>query len=239
VTYSTDVGNSNRCLAGGDCAGIVVARGDGTGTAAGFSPGTPVFGLAPGCLGSHVRCSPLSMAPMPPHLSPEQAATCPTVFITVDAVLRQCIQLQPGEVLMLPAGAGGVGLAGMQMARALGATTVATAGSPSKRALLRSLGAQHVSGSRDTAYVEDLAVATRGGVHAVLNTLTSPGMVSSAAALLRAGGRFVEIGKRDVTSVARLGQDRPDVHYGFVAMDFMPAAVLGGGYVQLHTSFDA
>ena len=99
-----------------------------------------------------------------------------------------------------------------------------TAGSPSKRALLRSLGAQHVSGSRDTAFVEDLVLAAGGGggVHAVLNTLTSPGMVSSAAALLRIGGRFVEIGKRDVTSPGRLAQERPDVGYGFVAMDFMP-----------------
>ena len=44
-----------------------------------------------------------------------QAATCPTVFITADAVLRQCIQLQRGEVLLLPAAAGGVGLAGMQV----------------------------------------------------------------------------------------------------------------------------
>ena len=100
---------------------------------------------------------------------------------------------------------------------------MATAGSPSKRALLRSLGAQHVSGSRDTAYVEELAAAvSAGGVHVVLNTLTSPGMVASAAALLCTGGRFVEIGKRDVTSVARLAQERPDLSYGFVAMDFMP-----------------
>jgi NADPH:quinone reductase-like Zn-dependent oxidoreductase len=115
-----------------------------------------------------------------------------------------------------------------QVARALGATVVTTAGSPSKRALLRSLGAQHVSGSRDTAFVEDLALVAGGGVHAVLNTLTSPGMVSSAAALLRIGGRFVEIGKRDVTSPGRLAQERSDVGYGFLAMDFMPAAVLGG-----------
>ena len=115
-----------------------------------------------------------------------------------------------------------------QVARALGATVVTTAGSPSKRALLRSLGAQHVSGSRDTAFVEDLALVAGGGVHAVLNTLTSPGMVSSEAALLRIGGRFVEIGKRDVTSPGRLAQERSDVGYGFLAMDFMPAAVLGG-----------
>jgi len=111
--------------------------------------------------------------------------------------------------------------------RALGASAITTAGSPSKRALLRGMGAQHVSGSRDTAYVQDLAAAHPACAHVVLNTLTSPGMVSSAAALLRAGGRFVEIGKRDVTSVARLAQERPDVVYGLLAIDFLPPAVLG------------
>lgn len=114
-----------------------------------------------------------------------------------------------------------------QAAHALGASTVTTAGSPSKRALLRSLGAQHVSNSRDTAYVEDLTAAHTEGAHVVLNTLTSPGMVSSAAALLRPGGRFVEIGKRDVTSVNRLVQERPDVGYSLLAIDFLPGAVLG------------
>eukprot|EP00983_Pelagomonas_calceolata_P062649 1147376-Pelagomonas_calceolata.AAC.1 len=115
----------------------------------------------------------------------------------------------------------------MQVVRSLGGTAITTAGSPSKRALLRGLGGQHVSGSRDLAYVQDLAAAHPGGAHIVLNTLTSPGMVSSAAALLRAGGRFVEIGKRDVSSTLRMAQERPDVNYGFVALDFIPPAVLG------------
>jgi hypothetical protein len=90
------------------------------------------------------------------------------------------------------------------------------------------MGAQHVSGSRDTAYVSDLTAAHPGGAHVVLNTLTSPGMVSSAASLLRVGGRFVEIGKRDVTSAARMAQERPDVGYGLLAIDFLPPEVLGG-----------
>lgn len=56
------------------------------------------------------------MAPMPPEcVSFEEAATCPTVFITVDAVLRQAACLQPGEQLFVPAAAGGVGLAAMQV----------------------------------------------------------------------------------------------------------------------------
>jgi len=163
------------------------------------------------------------MVPLPPGcISFEEAATMPTVFSTVHLVLSSATALAGGESVFLPAAAGGVGLAALQLARAHGAKLVATAGSPSKRAMLRGLGVSDVAGSRSTAFVEELAATNSGGVHVVLNTLTSPGMVSAAASLLRVGGRFVEIGKRDVTSTVRVAQERPDVSYGFVAVDFLP-----------------
>jgi hypothetical protein len=48
-------------------------------------------------------------------------------------------------------------------------------------------------------------------VDVVLNSLTSPGMVAGSLALLGPGGRFVEIGKRDIWSAAAVARDRPDV----------------------------
>jgi NADPH:quinone reductase-like Zn-dependent oxidoreductase len=80
-----------------------------------------------------------------------------------------------------------VGLAALQVLQALGASAICTAGSPSKRTLLRSLGVVHVVGSRDTHFTE--AVAQLGGVDVVLNSLTSPGMVAGSLAVLRPGGR--------------------------------------------------
>ena len=56
----------------------------------------------------------------------------------------------------------------------------------------------------------------------MLNTLTSPGMVSASLALLLGGGRFVEISKRDVVGSARMKQDRPDVDAMMLAVDFLP-----------------
>jgi NADPH:quinone reductase-like Zn-dependent oxidoreductase len=56
----------------------------------------------------------------------------------------------------------------------------------------------------------------------VLNSLTSPGMVGGALALLRRGGRLVEIGKRDVWSGAAVAAQRPDVAYSLLAVDFLP-----------------
>jgi len=99
-----------------------------------------------------------------------------------------------------------------------------TAGSPAKRSLLRSLGVSTVVASRDTSFVSDLAVA--GGVDVVLNSLTSPGMVSGSLSVLRRGGRFVEIAKRDIWAPAAVAAERPDVAYSLLAVDFLPASGL-------------
>jgi NADPH:quinone reductase-like Zn-dependent oxidoreductase len=143
---------------------------------------------------------------MPTNLGFEEAATTPTVCITVDCAFRQSAAVQPGDRVLVHAAAGGVGLAAMQLIEAMGAVTVATAGSPNKRALVRSLGAQQVLGSRDTSFVSEAAEV--GGVSVVLNSLTSSGMVAGSLAALSAGGRFVEISKRDIWSAARVAQGK-------------------------------
>ncbi|KAJ9518952.1 hypothetical protein QJQ45_026209, partial [Haematococcus lacustris] len=218
-------------LPGGDCAGVVAMAGDSSGSSRALPAGTPVFGLAGGCLGSHVVCSAHTVVPMPPHLTYEQAATLPTNAITIDTVLRQAAGLQPGQGLLLPAAAGGVGLMAVQAAAATGAVVYATAGSAAKRHLLRAAGVHSVANSRSTSFVEEVVLAPSAGlqlaaVHVVLNNLTTPGWVSAALSLLQPGGSFVEIGKRDVFSAARLAQERPDVRYSFVAVDLMPEPVL-------------
>jgi NADPH:quinone reductase-like Zn-dependent oxidoreductase len=217
---------------GGDCSGVVIAAGEPS--SGGVQPGDAVFGLATGSLGSHVVASALTLVPVPANVSAEAAATMPTVFITVDAALSQVAALRPGERLLLPAAAGGVGLAGIQLAQALGAEALATAGSPAKRSLLRSLGVGAVASSRGLGCFGDLALATGGaGADVVLNSLTSPGMVGGALALLRRGGRLVEIGKRDVWSGAAVAAQRPDVAYSLLAVDFMSEAGLHAAMVRL------
>ena len=227
---------------GSDCSGIVLSSGPALGpgqssqTTAfpqGLLPGSAVFGLAGGSLGSHVVASCMALAPMPPCLSFEAAATAPTVFITTDAVLRQAAGLEPGETVFLPAAAGGVGLAALQEVASLGGMVVATAGGPPKRAYLRALGINRVANSRDMSFVEDLLLQFGEGVDVVLNTLTSPGLVSSAASMLKRGGRFIEIGKRDIFAAARLAQERPDVTFGYVAVDFLPEPSLHSAMQRL------
>ena len=74
----------------------------------------------------------------------------------------QCLDLPVGQWLasvqvLVHAGTGGVGLAAVQVAQAMGAAVVATAGSAAKRALLRQMGVTAAAGSRDTEFASTLA----------------------------------------------------------------------------------
>ena len=189
---------------GGDCAGVVADVGPSVDGDPALAVGQPVFGLAAGSLGSHVHASAKTIALMPANLTFEAAATMPTVFITVDTALNQLAAAGPTDRVLVHAAAGGVGLAAMQVIAAAGATPMATAGSPAKRALLHSLGVQHVLGSRDTEFAAELAEL--GGASVVLNSLTSAGMVAGSLAAMTVGGRFVEISKRDIWSPQRVAQ---------------------------------
>ncbi|GAX83383.1 hypothetical protein CEUSTIGMA_g10808.t1, partial [Chlamydomonas eustigma] len=200
---------------GGDCSGTVLSSST-------LPPGTSVFGLAAGCLGTLVHCHPDTMVVMPEQLSFEQAATMPTVFMTAHMAFDKATIMQSGHKVLVHAAAGGVGLASLQVLRDRGAVMVATAGGPPKRGLLRSLGSNHVSGSRDTSFIEELVLGCKG-MDVILNTLTSPGLVSAALSLINEGGSLVEISKRDIWYSGRAAQERPDVHFSMVAVDFLPS----------------
>lgn len=64
-----------------------------------------------------------------------------------------------------------------------------------------------------------------GPADAAVNSLTSPGMVAATLACLGKHGRLAEISKRDIWSPARVAQERSDVAYKLVAIDFLPVAV--------------
>lgn len=220
---------------GGDFSGILTGGTikDGARTVA--EPGDPVFGLAQGCLGSHVMTSSKLVAPITTSLTYEEAATLPTVFVTVDVALGCLSSIKHGSRVLVHAAAGGVGLAAMQMASEANATVIATAGSPFKRSVLRNLGIDIVLGSRDLQFAEELFAACHGeeGIDVLLNTLTSPGFVSSSLSVLRLGGQLVEISKRDIWSVSRVLQERPDVIYNLLAVDFMSGSAIHASLMRI------
>ncbi|MEU4211565.1 SDR family NAD(P)-dependent oxidoreductase [Streptomyces sp. NPDC026206] len=180
---------------GMECAGTVEATGPGVTTVA---VGDRVFGLAPGTFASHVVTSEHALGRMPDRMTFTEAATLPVVFLTVHYALGHLARLAAGETVLVHGGTGGVGLAALQFARRRGAHVIATAGNTIKRDLLRMLGVEHVLDSRSLRFAEDVREITGGrGVDVVVNSLAGAAIQRGLEAL-RPGGRFIELGKRDI-----------------------------------------
>ncbi|WP_336319734.1 SDR family NAD(P)-dependent oxidoreductase [Streptomyces lavendofoliae] len=178
-----------------ECAGDVIAVGEGV---TDLAVGDRVFAFGHGTLASHVRVRTEQTGRIPSGMSYNEAATLAAVHLTVQHSLETCARLGAGETILVHGGAGGIGLATLQYAQRVGATVIATAGSPAKRDLLRVLGAAHVFDSRSLSFTDDVRAVTEGrGVDVVLNSLAGEAMTRSLECL-RPGGRFVELGKRDI-----------------------------------------
>jgi acyl transferase domain-containing protein/NADPH:quinone reductase-like Zn-dependent oxidoreductase/acyl carrier protein len=127
------------------------------------------------------------------------AATAPIAFLTAYYALVDLAELRPGESVLIHAGAGGVGMAAVQIARSIGAEVFSTA-SPAKWVALEELGVdrEHLASSRDLDFRERFLAATEGrGVDVVLNALAGD-FIDASLDLLARGGRFIEMGKADL-----------------------------------------
>ena len=184
-----------------ECAGRVVRVGP---DVEGFAVGDPVLAFAKAALSTHVTVPSAVVARRAPQLAADAAATVPVAFLTAYYGLIRCASLQEDEWVLIHGGAGGVGLAAMQIARWRGARVIATAGSPERRDLLTVLGADHVFDSRSSRFVDDVRRVTGRGADVVLNSLSGEAMERSIA-VLAPFGRFVELGKRDYVANTHIG----------------------------------
>ncbi|NUS73391.1 MAG: SDR family NAD(P)-dependent oxidoreductase [Corynebacteriales bacterium] len=189
---------------GAECAGIVTQVGEGVED---IAVGDAVIAVnsTQGALGSHLTLDATNVVAKPQSLTFEEAAGIPIVFLTAWYALNELARVKPGDRVLIHAAAGGTGLAAIQIAQRAGAEVFATAGSPQKRALLRSLGVTHVMDSRSLDFVQEIADATSGqGVDVVVNSIAGEAATRSLDCLAPYG-RFVEIGKRDFLDDRRLG----------------------------------
>ena len=197
-----------------------------------LSVGDRVVALGMDCYGSEAILREELVALAPQDIPAAALATIPTVFVTA-ALSFEIAGLKSGESVLIHAGAGGVGLAAIQLAQAAGAEVFATASAP-KQAYLRSMGVKHVFDSRQARFGQEVLEATGGeGVHVVLNSLTGEGFIEASLSCLRRGGRFVELGRRDIYSNEEMADARPDVNYHILELDYLkrheperPGAVL-------------
>ena len=184
-----------------ECAGRICRIGGGVRD---VEVGDRVMAFAASSLSTHVTIGSGQVAKLPETMPAEAAATIPVAFFTAYYGLLAQAKLARGEWVLIHGGAGAVGMAAIQIAHARGAKVIATAGSPAKRELLRSLGVAHVFDSRSLSFVDDVRRVTDGGVDVVLNSLAGEAMERSVATL-RPFGRFVELGKRDYVTNTHLG----------------------------------
>ncbi|MUL46948.1 type I polyketide synthase [Mycobacterium sp. CBMA293] len=202
---------------GADFAGVVTAVGPGV---TDHQIGDRVAGISlTGAWKTFVTCDANLAVKIPDDLPEGSAAAVPSAHATAWYGLHNLARIQAGDKVLIHSATGGVGQAAIAIARAAGAEIYATAGSDDRRNLLRSWGIQHVYDSRSTAFAEDIRRDTDGyGVDVVLNSL--PGAAQRAGVeLLTFGGRFVEIGKRDIYGDTRMGLFPFRRNLSFYALD--------------------
>jgi polyene macrolide polyketide synthase len=136
------------------------------------------------------------------------------VFLTAYYALKDLADLREGELLLVHAGAGGVGMAAIQLARHLNAEVFATA-SAGKWDVLRAMGLDedHIASSRTLEFREQFGELTGAhGMAVVLDCLAGE-FVDASLGLLGDGGRFLEMGKADIRDPGEVESAHPGVIY--------------------------
>jgi polyketide synthase 5 len=188
---------------GTDFAGVVSAVGPDVTT---HQVGDHVGGMSPnGCWSTFVTCDARLAVTLPRGLTDEQAAAITTAHATAWHGLHDLAGIDQSDRVLIHSATGGVGQAAIAIARNAGAEIFATAGSEHRRKLLRDMGIDRVYDSRSIEFAEQIRRDTDGyGVDIVLNSVTGAAQ-RAGLELLALGGRFIEIGKRDIYGDSRMG----------------------------------
>ncbi len=119
-------------------------------------------GLTRGGYSQIADAAPTAVSPMPAGMSFEDAAAFTLTYQTGWFGLHRRANLQPGETLLVHAGAGGVGTAAIQLGKAGGAIVIATAGTDAKLEVCRRMGADHAINYKTQDFAEEVKKLTGG-----------------------------------------------------------------------------
>ncbi|CAA2106925.1 NAD(P)H-quinone oxidoreductase [Variovorax paradoxus] len=181
-------------LPGLEVAGEIVS-GDAAALAqAGFEIGDRVCALVAGGGYAELCVAPvLQCLPVPKGWSDVDSAALPETFFTVWSNVFERGRLQKGETLLIQGGSSGIGVTAIQIAKALGATVIVTAGSDDKCEACRKLGADHAINYRTSDFAEEARKLTGGkGVDVVLDMVAGD-YVAREIECLAEDGRLVII----------------------------------------------
>lgn len=198
------MGQLAQSYLGIECSGVISSVGS---NVKNFEVGQRVMAMPEGCFSTYARCPATSAAKIPADMSFEVAATVPVVFCTAYYSLLDLGQLQPGERVLIHAGAGGVGQAAIMLAQMIGADIFVTVGRLEKKQFLMNqygIPEDRIFYSRDASFARSIRRATgEVGVDVIVNSLAGD-LLRETWECLAPFGRFVEIGKADITKNTRL-----------------------------------
>jgi len=194
-------------VVGCDLAGEVVAVGAEVDR---LRPGMRVWGSNQGLLGRQGTCAEFAavderwLYPTPDEVSDREAAAAALVSITAHLGLVSHGRVRPGEIVFVNGGSGGVGSAVVQIAGALGARVIATAGAAEKQTLVRGWGAEVVLDYRDPEIVARTRAVAADGVDVYWETQREPDFDRMVATLAE-GGRMILMAGREARPVFPVG----------------------------------
>lgn len=190
-----------------ECTGVVVNIGT---QVTDFKAGDRVLAFGTGCL-AHRTVVPVSrVVHLPELLDFAEGATIPIAFLTAYEGLVLAGNLQAGERVLIHGAAGGVGMAAVQIARAIGAEVYGSC-SPDKASVLQQMGVAHVLNSRDTGFA---SLIRAGSIDLVFNSLSKE-FIDASVPLVRQDGCFIEIGLNG-WPVEKMQEQRPDIRYHLI-----------------------
>ena len=167
--------------------------------------GDAVCALAPGggyaeyCVVPAAHCLQL-----PEGFDLEHAAAIPENFFTVWTNVIERARLAAGETILIHGGSGGIGYSAIQVAKAWGATVIATVGNADKEAFARSVGADHVINYRTHEFVDEVQkIVDKRGVDVILD-MVGGDYFKKNLGLLALEGRLVQIAFQQGSKVADL-----------------------------------
>lgn len=181
-------------IPGLEVAGEVVSGDVKAMAAAGFKAGDRVCALVAGGGYADLCVAPVGQClPVPKGYSDVEAASLPETFFTVWSNVFDRARLQAGETLLIQGGSSGIGVTAIQMAKALGAKVIVTAGSDDKCAACLKLGADHAINYKTQDFAEEAKKLTGGaGVNVILD-MVAGSYVAREIECLAEDGRLVII----------------------------------------------
>ena len=172
-----------------------------------FAPGDKVAFMNPGYFGTYETVPSWTCVKLRDDEDVRTMASVLVIFLTAIYGLYERANLQPGESVLIHSAAGGVGIATIQVAKLIGADIFATVGTDEKKQYLIDnfqLEPSHIFRSHDPNFASDIKKVTSGrGVDVILNSLAGE-LLHESWDCLADFGRFIEIGKRDLSEAGRL-----------------------------------